>query len=147
MRARDAGLLLVIGLTFAGSASSAAPAPYSTAPPVRHAAAQGDNCTPFDGFKIGYSLELEPRYRAGRIVNQSTVLVLGRDGSKVAGWILLTFAGDRWFTPRTVSTLPSSLDKLPAGRRAADDALAELTHARKSALSSIACFDRPWSPP
>jgi hypothetical protein len=53
-------------------------------------AARGDNCTPFNSFKIGYGV---PR---GTIVDQSVVLV---DGWLTAGWILGTSSGTRYYLP------------------------------------------------
>ncbi|MEA2786032.1 MAG: hypothetical protein QOF71_2136 [Candidatus Eremiobacteraeota bacterium] len=44
-------------------------------------AARGDNCTPFNSFRIGYALPV------GTIVSQSVVVV---NGLAVAGWVLVT---------------------------------------------------------
>ncbi|MDP9024793.1 MAG: hypothetical protein M3N13_05440 [Candidatus Eremiobacteraeota bacterium] len=53
-------------------------------------AARGDNCTPFNSFKIGYAVP------GGTIVQQSVVLA---EGWQVAGWILDTASGKRYYVP------------------------------------------------
>lgn len=53
-------------------------------------AARGDNCTPFNSFKIGYSLT------RGTIVDQKVVLV---EGWLTAGWILGTSSGTQYYLP------------------------------------------------
>jgi hypothetical protein len=55
-----------------------------------HDAARGDNCTPFNSFKIGYSLT------RGTIVDQRVILV---DGWLTAGWILGTTSGAQYYLP------------------------------------------------
>jgi hypothetical protein len=139
-------ILALAGAMLVPIATAAAPVPNSTVPPGRSAANQGDNCTPFGGFAIGYSLETEPNYRAGRIVNQSVVLARKGDGLKILGWLLTTFAGDQWFTPRNIGTLPSTIDRLPGGSARAAG-LAKLTHTRASSTVIVRCFARSWSPP
>jgi hypothetical protein len=54
-------------------------------------AARGDNCTPFNSFKIGYGVPI-----GGTIVKHSVILV---DGWLVAGWILHTASGNRYYLP------------------------------------------------
>jgi len=54
-------------------------------------AARGDNCTPFNSYKIGYSLP------SGTIIDQRVVLV---GGWQLAGWLLTT-------APNTLYYLPS----------------------------------------
>jgi hypothetical protein len=53
-------------------------------------AVRGDNCTPFNSFKVGYAVP------GGTIVQQSVVLV---GGWAVAGWILNTASGKSYYLP------------------------------------------------
>lgn len=57
--------------------------------PVGPGAARGDNCTPFNSYKIGYALP------GGTIVSQSVVIANGW----LAGWILETAAAKRFYVP------------------------------------------------
>jgi hypothetical protein len=52
-------------------------------------AVRGDNCTPFNSYKIGYAL---PK---GTIISQSVVIANGW----LAGWILETSAAKRYYIP------------------------------------------------
>lgn len=76
--ARLALLILVFGNASTASAALGAQA------------ARGDNCTPFNSFKVGYAVP------GGTIVQQSIILV---DGWLVAGWILRTVSGKRYYLP------------------------------------------------
>ena len=53
-------------------------------------AVAGDNCTPFNGYAIGYSTA------TGRIVGQSVVL---QSGWKLVGWILVDASRSAFFVP------------------------------------------------
>ena len=53
-------------------------------------AARGDNCTPFNSYKIGYAVP------GGTITMQSIVLA---EGWRVAGWILHTASGRLYYVP------------------------------------------------
>ena len=55
--------------------------PFAASASLGGGAVRGDNCTPFNSFRIGYALPL------GTIVSQSVVVV---NGLAVAGWILVT---------------------------------------------------------
>lgn len=79
---RVARLALLILLVF-GDASTASAA-------LGGQAARGDNCTPFNSFKVGYAVP------GGTIVQQSVILV---DGWLVAGWILETASQKRYYLP------------------------------------------------
>jgi hypothetical protein len=95
-------------------------------------AARGDNCTPFNSYKIGYGVP------GGTIVSQSVVLA---NGWLVAGWILSTSSGRNYFLPnpsffdRSVndgnhSTGPSALERLTSGDSAALNAAYRTSRAR-----------------
>jgi hypothetical protein len=77
------GRLLAATLFVAGQASAASAA-------LGGAASRGDNCTPYNSFKIGYAVP------GGTIVSQSIVVV---DGWSVAGWMLVTASGQRYYVP------------------------------------------------
>ena len=54
------------------------------------AAVAGDNCTPFNSYKVGYSTP------SGRIVQQTVLLA---DGWNLVGWIIDEDSGTRLFAP------------------------------------------------
>jgi hypothetical protein len=54
----------------------------------------GDNCTPYNGYAIGYSIGNPPR--DFRIVDQRVVLA---NGWEPYAWILTTRSGSHWLVP------------------------------------------------
>jgi hypothetical protein len=110
------GRLLAATLFVTGQASAASAE-------LGGAAARGDNCTPYNSFKIGYGVP------GGTIVSQRIVVV---NGWKVAGWILDTASARHYYVPN-----PRFFDHtVNEGEAAAPPAFVALTSTGSSALNN-----------
>lgn len=144
-----------LGVTMA-LAAPATPVPAA----LSGVAERGDNCTPFNGFRIGYATA-----RGATIIDQRIVLAYGWD---LVGWLILDASHETFFVPyapyfelnaaRDQSAAVPAL--FPAGKGGADLAGAYATYLRwrqQNGLQSIAptalpdklligpCFAHPLS--
>ena len=101
---------------------------------------RGDNCTPFNSFKVGYAVP------GGTIISQRVVLA---EGWEVVGWLLDVRSGSHYFVPNLhffdhkidESSLPSGppvyIKLRSSNREALDDAYIEARIANRDATPSL----------